>query len=142
VENLAPTGIRSPDRPARSQSLYRLSYPAHTDALCRPQIDRHRNISSTDQDGLIIKLYWYMTPFRLVNNVDFSVSIPPSSTRQNIPEDLNLINLAVTTYNLLKKCCFYTEFESLLEPILSHFWRDCRVHISPTFPKCFCSSSS
>ena len=24
-----PTGIRTPDRPARSQSLYRLSYPAH-----------------------------------------------------------------------------------------------------------------
>jgi hypothetical protein len=24
------TGIRSPDRPARNQSLYRLSYPAHT----------------------------------------------------------------------------------------------------------------
>jgi hypothetical protein len=30
AENLASTGIRSPDRPARSQSLYRLSYPAHT----------------------------------------------------------------------------------------------------------------
>jgi hypothetical protein len=29
AESLAPTGIRSPDRPARSQSLYRLSYPAH-----------------------------------------------------------------------------------------------------------------
>ena len=29
AENLAPTGIRSPDRPARSQSLYLLSYPAH-----------------------------------------------------------------------------------------------------------------
>jgi len=28
TENLAPTRIRSPDRPARSQSLYRLSYPA------------------------------------------------------------------------------------------------------------------
>ena len=26
VENLAPTAIRSPDRPARSQSLYRLIY--------------------------------------------------------------------------------------------------------------------
>jgi hypothetical protein len=26
AENLAPTGIRSPDRPARSQSLYRLGY--------------------------------------------------------------------------------------------------------------------
>ena len=30
-ENLAlPTGIRSPDRPARSQSLYLLSYPTHS----------------------------------------------------------------------------------------------------------------
>jgi hypothetical protein len=29
AENLAPTGIRSPDRPARSQLLYRQSYPAH-----------------------------------------------------------------------------------------------------------------
>jgi hypothetical protein len=28
-ENLAHTGIRSPDRPARSQSLYRLSYQPH-----------------------------------------------------------------------------------------------------------------
>jgi hypothetical protein len=27
VENLAPTGIRSLDRPAHSKSLYRLSYP-------------------------------------------------------------------------------------------------------------------
>jgi hypothetical protein len=26
AEDLAPTGIRSPDRPARRQSLYRLSY--------------------------------------------------------------------------------------------------------------------
>jgi hypothetical protein len=28
-EKSRPTRIRSPDRPARSQSLYRLSYPAH-----------------------------------------------------------------------------------------------------------------
>jgi hypothetical protein len=27
AEHITPTGIRSPDRPARSQSLYRLSYP-------------------------------------------------------------------------------------------------------------------
>ena len=27
AENLAPTGIRSPDRPARSESLYGLCYP-------------------------------------------------------------------------------------------------------------------
>ena len=30
AENFAPTGIRSPDRPAHSQSLYRLRYPAYT----------------------------------------------------------------------------------------------------------------
>ena len=30
TENLAPAGIRSPDRPACSQSLYQLQYPAHT----------------------------------------------------------------------------------------------------------------
>jgi hypothetical protein len=29
VENLAPTGIRSLDRPVRSELLYRLSYPTH-----------------------------------------------------------------------------------------------------------------
>jgi len=33
AENLAPTGIRSPDRLTRSQSLYRLRYPAHTRLL-------------------------------------------------------------------------------------------------------------
>jgi hypothetical protein len=38
VENLAYTGIRSPDHPARSQSLYRLSYPAHTPTRYLPQI--------------------------------------------------------------------------------------------------------
>ena len=32
AENLAPTGIRSPDRPARSESLYRLSYRGTTNA--------------------------------------------------------------------------------------------------------------
>ena len=30
-EKLCPTGIRSPDRPARSQSLCRLRYSAHND---------------------------------------------------------------------------------------------------------------
>jgi len=38
AENLVPTGIRSPDRPARSQSLYRLSYPAHL-IKCNPRKD-------------------------------------------------------------------------------------------------------
>jgi hypothetical protein len=33
AENLAPTGIRSPDRPARNESLYRLSYRGPLDSL-------------------------------------------------------------------------------------------------------------
>jgi hypothetical protein len=35
-----PTGIRTPDRPARSQSLYRMSYPAHT-LLSNATIRKH-----------------------------------------------------------------------------------------------------
>jgi hypothetical protein len=38
TKNLAPTGIISPDRPVRSQSLYRLSYPAHMELYGRGQI--------------------------------------------------------------------------------------------------------
>ena len=34
AENLVPTGIRSPDRPARSELLYRLSYPGPQGSLC------------------------------------------------------------------------------------------------------------
>ena len=30
AENLAPTGIQSPDFPACKQSLYQLCYPAHS----------------------------------------------------------------------------------------------------------------
>ena len=39
AENLAPTGIRSPDRPAHSQSLYRLHYPAHGTCVYEKQIE-------------------------------------------------------------------------------------------------------
>ena len=33
AENVVLTGIRSPDRQARSWSLYRLRYPAHTGSV-------------------------------------------------------------------------------------------------------------
>ena len=42
-ENLAPTGIRSPNRSARSQSLYRLRYAAHN---LNPSAWGHLNPSS------------------------------------------------------------------------------------------------
>jgi hypothetical protein len=35
AENLASTGIRSPDLPARSESLYRLRYPCPTEMSTR-----------------------------------------------------------------------------------------------------------
>jgi hypothetical protein len=45
VENLTPTGIRSPDRPARSKSLYRLSYPAHSSPITNKMSNYHNNLS-------------------------------------------------------------------------------------------------
>jgi hypothetical protein len=44
AENLASTGIRCPDRPARSQSLYRLRYPA-PDILNSQFIFRNENFT-------------------------------------------------------------------------------------------------
>ena len=43
AENLAPTGIQSPDCPARSELLYRLSYPAHKDTIRLPKWKIHVN---------------------------------------------------------------------------------------------------
>jgi hypothetical protein len=39
VENLTPTRIQSPNCPAHSRSLYRLSYPTHALALSDPTLD-------------------------------------------------------------------------------------------------------
>jgi hypothetical protein len=41
AENLAPTGIRSPDLPAHRQSLYRLSYPTHHTVNLETVIQNH-----------------------------------------------------------------------------------------------------
>ena len=38
AENLASTGIRSPDFPAHSESLYRLSYPGPLPGMVLPEI--------------------------------------------------------------------------------------------------------
>jgi hypothetical protein len=46
AENLAPTGIRSPDRPARSQSLHQLSYPDH------PSHKHTASISNAEDGGI------------------------------------------------------------------------------------------
>jgi len=43
VENLVPTGIRFPGRPARSHSLYRLQYPAHKTRMDLCVLQRSQN---------------------------------------------------------------------------------------------------
>jgi hypothetical protein len=81
-----------------------------------------------------------MMSFRLVNNVE--VSVEHSSfiyAKKNIPEDLNLHQPCCYNLQSFKQTLLYSEFKSLLDPILNHFWR---VRISPTFTKCFCNSSS
>jgi hypothetical protein len=46
AENLAPTGIRSPDRPARSESLYRLSYPGPQATFLRYKVKHLKKMLS------------------------------------------------------------------------------------------------
>ena len=75
AENLAFTGIPSPDRPARSQSLYRLSYPAHFQvpipchiSVCHKTLSRvqhkcpYRVISGLSQNPL---LCWTQCPYNI-----------------------------------------------------------------------------
>ena len=53
AENIAPTGIRSPDRPDRSQSLYQLSYPAHDETLRKPVFCPRVLHDSQNKQGLV-----------------------------------------------------------------------------------------
>jgi len=76
AENLVPTGNRSPDRQGRSQSLYRLRYPAHH---CKRGSYKIRNralkqqttnlIGTTRKEycGKIIrKIYWQLSYIAVV----------------------------------------------------------------------------
>jgi len=54
-----PTGIRSPDRPARSQSLYRLRYPAHCDVHTVLELQEYktRNVGRRRSKWMIIQFF-------------------------------------------------------------------------------------
>jgi len=56
AENLAPTEIRSPDRPARSESLYRMNYPGPKVCVV-PFIIRH-----------LICLYYFVLLITIVSS--------------------------------------------------------------------------
>jgi len=54
--NLAPTGIRSPDRPVRSQSLFRLRYPARIRPLRSQSM-----LFSAFWNSLVVSFSWLWT---------------------------------------------------------------------------------
>ena len=56
AENLAATGIRSPDRPARSQWLYRPCYPAHI--ACKAF--GKRNFASCTVHTIFQKVFFFL----------------------------------------------------------------------------------
>jgi hypothetical protein len=64
AENLAPTRIRSPDRPARSQSLYRLSYPAHECGYEKNKSKGHLRAMKVEDIERLIMLSLYYHNFR------------------------------------------------------------------------------
>ena len=93
AENLTPTGIRSPDLPARSESLYRLSYPG-----------------STAKKG---RRKWCSTKMRVPESVLFSVHFAPVLTPQhamylqeNIPAT-NIKDLSQSVHKLRICRSFY-----------------------------------
>ena len=65
AENLAPTGIRSPDRPVRGLSLYRLSYPAHYLWMWR-RVNCYMMEEPTASDGHKIGAAWHFHCTRAV----------------------------------------------------------------------------
>ena len=61
AEYLAPIGIPYPDRPVRSQSLYRLSYRAHKDTLVTLLLLYYKAINLRQQiEGSEIALHTYL----------------------------------------------------------------------------------
>jgi len=60
AKNLAPTGIRSPDRPNRSKSLYRLSYPSPLAKLIQKNVDGTSVYLKTMN---LLHLLWKLTEY-------------------------------------------------------------------------------
>ena len=57
TENLAPTGMRFPKRLARSDSIYRLSYPGPMDNVCPFQTVSNSSLTTHARIRNLIFLY-------------------------------------------------------------------------------------
>ena len=104
AENLAHTEIRFPDSPARSQSLYRLSYPAHesTEYSCI--------IRANVCHALSTRLLQYIhNPVHGTTDYNFRLLQTRSFLYCKSNVCLNLLNdccdVTKTPANLMKFCC-------------------------------------
>jgi hypothetical protein len=79
AENLALTGIQSPDRPARSQSLYRLRYPARSSRS--KDIQFHSMTDPVDKNKFILK-YVQFPNVRLILRRSYKRCIQKIATRR------------------------------------------------------------
>jgi len=91
AENLAPTGIRSPDRAARSQSLYRLCYPAHKPHIVFPEKCRWRAwpIAWSPYSSDITSIFFSLTRFVNFRIARFFGGRGQQSKRPPLPEIIN-----------------------------------------------------
>jgi hypothetical protein len=62
AENLDPTGIQSLDHPARSKSLYRLSYPAHYSLQWQNILNGIKQRSPGQYFDVVVGLAWSKDP--------------------------------------------------------------------------------
>ena len=96
AENLAPTRIRSPDRPAGSQSLYRLNYPAHFHFLKNAIIECSKAILKYAVASKVLEKHVqnFMPPTpKSLQNFSFSKFVPVQPTqgsRKISPFNLNI----------------------------------------------------
>jgi hypothetical protein len=110
VETLAPTGIRSPDRPARRQSLYRLFYPAH---LLPLYVLKLNTLHFGDRIGLPLQVFYSL---RSVVPDDF---IHSDYTWTKINTIAEVILFADDT-NFLVSHDNYSELKNVVNSVLLH----------------------
>jgi len=96
VENLAPTGIRSPSSPDRSQSLYRLSYPANFNKVAPSKLDK--SVSRLDENGNT-----WISGFVICDNL----SCLPKYHEETVCKIPDFMNLHVTYSEKRKLSEFY-----------------------------------
>jgi hypothetical protein len=116
VRNLASTGIRSPDRPARSQSLYRLSYPGPKQSNYFEKLNFERVVQKLSDQS--------------------TVSIPDSGYKHILSRSFNLCSsqgVTLTTYLHLMPKLIMRQATPPLPHIMERKGKNLRLYILPNY---------